>query len=208
MQKTFIQKRSMFLDLRIRLTKQSIIFLLDALAECLENASFMSYNNETGFPGATTSSASMGDIITATTETSVWWPVDDPCSNYTVLDQPWRNVANGKNYAHKCDDEYDGFVKQWYRLIGGAGTGIPSTCQATNHCGAYVPIYLNGDLPNATGAVVTIPLCGTHVNGCCDPDWPTYNIPHSLRAKHCGGYFVYELEPTTGCYAAYCGTDL
>ncbi|XP_013415746.1 uromodulin-like [Lingula anatina] len=140
---------------------------------------------------------------------NITWPADDPCSNYTVLNDSWRNVAQGKNYLSnfKCDGVTAGFVKDWYRFMGPAGTILATECQPVQHCGTYVPLYLNGTVPNVPGDVWNVTLCATSAYGCCAYAWAAVYTPPFVTVKNCGDYFVYELKPATGCYTAYCGSD-
>ncbi|XP_077175125.1 uromodulin-like [Paroedura picta] len=116
----------------------------------------------------------------------------DPCSNYTVLDQPWRSTSYGA--GSNCDSDKRG----WYRFVGQGGERMPEACVPMYKCNTDAPMWLNGLHPITNDGIVTRVACA-HWNGnCCL--WST-----SVQVKACvGGYFVYKLEGTPACSLTYC----
>ncbi|CAF3623185.1 unnamed protein product [Rotaria sp. Silwood1] len=78
-----------------------------------------------------------------------------PCSSYTTIDDPSRNIAQSSLFG-SCDNgspfnaSNDG---SWIRFIGTGGTIIPLAAPAQGHCGAYVGGWFNGTLPTTVGTV-------------------------------------------------------
>ncbi|KAL1257768.1 hypothetical protein QQF64_011012 [Cirrhinus molitorella] len=126
-------------------------------------------------------------------------PSDDPCYNYTVLDDPWRATDYHQNDSFlMCDQSVNWFG--WYRLfIHGQSTQMPDTCVDMNKCGTHAPLWLNGAHPNVEDGVVTRDICGHWSNDCC------YFKSTPIRVKAClGNYYVYEFVEPSFCYLAYC----
>uniref|UniRef100_A0A9J8BT86 UMOD/GP2/OIT3-like D8C domain-containing protein n=1 Tax=Cyprinus carpio carpio TaxID=630221 RepID=A0A9J8BT86_CYPCA len=125
------------------------------------------------------------------------YPSLDPCSNYTVLDEPWRATRNQSSVYYMCD----GCVtwSGWYRLfINGLNAQIPDTCVAQYSCGTDIPLWIRGGHPRVQDGVVTRDVCGHWNNDCC------YNGSYPIKVKACpGNYYVYELISPTKC-SAYC----
>jgi hypothetical protein len=126
-----------------------------------------------------------------------------PCTSYTTINDPTRNVANTGTYG-TCDRgplfnaSNDG---SWIRFVGTGGTTIPMTSPGTSHCGGYLSGWFNGTLPNSSSV-------GTVFNGtvCFDGDafsCLTYVI---VSVANCGGFYVYLLPPVGVCNARYCTT--
>ncbi|XP_048342926.1 uromodulin-like isoform X2 [Sphaerodactylus townsendi] len=116
----------------------------------------------------------------------------DPCSNYIVLDQPWRSTSYGQ--GKNCDSDKRG----WYRFVGQGGERMPEACVPIYKCNTDAPLWLDGSHPNENAGIVTRVACA-HWNGkCCQ--WST-----SVQVKACiGGYYVYKLEGTPTCSLSYC----
>ncbi|XP_058605514.1 deleted in malignant brain tumors 1 protein-like isoform X2 [Onychostoma macrolepis] len=125
-------------------------------------------------------------------------PSDDPCYNYTVLDDPWRATDYQNNLVLMCDQHVNWFG--WYRLfIHGQSVQMPDTCVDMNKCGTRAPLWLNGGHPKVEDGVVTRGVCGHWSNNCCSFS------STSIRVKACpGNYFVYEFVEPSDCYLAYC----
>uniref|UniRef100_A0A8C6L7B2 Oncoprotein induced transcript 3 n=1 Tax=Nothobranchius furzeri TaxID=105023 RepID=A0A8C6L7B2_NOTFU len=127
------------------------------------------------------------------------WGSLDPCSAYISLNEPWRNTdfsVNQSSSGPLCDSHMSG---EWYRFTGMAGDAMPTFCIPENHCGTHAPIWLNGSHPQLHEGTVTLPVCATFNNNCCQ--WNT-----SADVKACpGGYFVYRLLRPSVCFHVYCG---
>ncbi|KAG1955861.1 pancreatic secretory granule membrane major glycoprotein GP2-like [Pimephales promelas] len=125
----------------------------------------------------------------------------DPCYNYTVLDNPWRSINNKVNSSSSSSHKYDSVSwSGWYRLfINSTSAHIPDTCVARYSCGTYIPLWIRGGHPTVTDGVVTRDVCGYSYNYCCS--FGSYPI----KVKACpGDYYVYELVRPTHYPSAYC----
>ncbi|KAL3972206.1 muscleblind [Sarotherodon galilaeus] len=123
----------------------------------------------------------------------------DPCSAYISLNEPWRNTdyhVNQSSGVPLCDSQVSG---EWYRFTGMAGDAMPTFCISENHCGTHAPIWLNGSHPKLHEGIITLPVCASFSNNCCQ--WNA-----SVDVKACpGGYFVYRLPRPSVCFHVYCG---
>ncbi|XP_019725922.1 oncoprotein-induced transcript 3 protein [Hippocampus comes] len=123
----------------------------------------------------------------------------DPCSAYISLNEPWRNTEyhiNQSSGSPLCDSHMSG---EWYRFTGMAGDAMPTFCISENHCGSHAPIWLNGSHPQLQEGIVTLPVCASFGDDCCQ--WNG-----SVDVKACtGGYFVYRLPRPSVCFHVYCG---
>ncbi|XP_073503722.1 uromodulin-like isoform X2 [Phyllobates terribilis] len=120
----------------------------------------------------------------------------DPCSNHTVLDEPWRSTSNMYDYRYNCDNYKYG----WYRFIGNGGVRMPESCAPENGCGTHAAMWLSGTHPMLRDGVVYHTVCASWNGFCCY--WSS-----SVQIKACsGGYHVYKLEgtPSGFCYLSYC----
>ncbi|XP_033762945.1 oncoprotein-induced transcript 3 protein-like [Pecten maximus] len=86
----------------------------------------------------------------------------------------------------------------WYRVTNGGGEDLELVTkpQHINMCGTSFPIWMNGTHPTG-GSVVNRTACQHGIEGSCIHQ---YNI----SVKHCDSYFVYKLQKTLICDAAYC----
>ncbi|PIO25990.1 hypothetical protein AB205_0080660, partial [Aquarana catesbeiana] len=127
----------------------------------------------------------------------------DPCSNHTVLNDPWRSTSNTYNYNYwyywyHCDYGLSG----WYRFKGEYDQQIPEHCIPQYSCGTAVPIWMNGSHPTVSDGIVNRTACSNWYEGCC-----TY--PYNISVKMCpGGFYVYKLQRPPSCDFAYCTDDL
>uniref|UniRef100_A0A8C1TX19 ZP domain-containing protein n=1 Tax=Cyprinus carpio TaxID=7962 RepID=A0A8C1TX19_CYPCA len=117
----------------------------------------------------------------------------DPCYNYTILDEYWRDIAN---YYYSSGNDSLVEWRGWYRLyLGGLSAQMSEWCVSTTHCGGETGLSLNGSHPRLQDGVVTREVVGTN-------DWVwmwsssscgSYKS-NSIRVKACpGDYYVYEL---------------
>ncbi|XP_067226364.1 uncharacterized protein [Chanodichthys erythropterus] len=131
----------------------------------------------------------------------------DPCNNYNILDNHWRNTLNYwyvRGYVSAHDDtlvEWDG----WYRLfINGSSAQMPEWCASFMACGGYTALYLGGSHPRLEDGVVTHEIFGSRYDQCrsyrSDP----------IQVKACpGNYYVYKfIRPPLSIPApAYCAVS-
>ncbi|XP_039503057.1 uncharacterized protein LOC120459701 isoform X2 [Pimephales promelas] len=128
----------------------------------------------------------------------------DPCYNYTVLDNPWRSINNTIHYSSSSSSfKYDsdsGSWSGWYRLfINGMSAHIPDTCVPWYSCGTLRTLWIRGGHPTVTDGVVTRELCGHSGSFCCS------HRSYPIKVKACpGDYYVYELIRPTVSISAYC----
>ncbi|XP_073491124.1 uromodulin-like [Aquarana catesbeiana] len=124
----------------------------------------------------------------------------DPCSNHTVLNDPWRSTSNTYNYSYWNSNWYhcDNGLSGWYRFKGEYDQQIPEYCIPQQSCGTYIPIWMNGSHPTVSDGIVNRTACSNYYEGCC-----TY--PYNISVKMCpGGFYVYKLQSTPSCNFAYC----
>ncbi|XP_016378483.1 adhesion G protein-coupled receptor L4-like [Sinocyclocheilus rhinocerous] len=148
-------------------------------------------------PAAVTNISSTHTTVTPETSPAVYSSID-PCSNYTVLDDPWRANSSRLSSSYKCDSDLTS--SSWYRLfINNMSAHIPDTCVAQYSCGTAAPLWIRGGHPTVEDGVVTRDVCGHWHNYCCF----FWSFP--IKVKACpGNYYVYELVRPTFCYSAYC----
>ncbi|KAL7869927.1 hypothetical protein AOLI_G00139150 [Acnodon oligacanthus] len=123
-------------------------------------------------------------------------PGYDPCSNYTVLDQPWR--ATNQSWYYACDQYFE--WSGWYRLLYyGMNIRMPERC--SSGCSTIIALWLNGSHPQVQDGIVTRQICGNTGGSCCNSIYSTI----SIRVKACPGNFsVYEFVEPVYCFSAYC----
>lgn len=141
-------------------------------------------------------SATLASVVTSTI--SIGSQTGAPCSSYTTINDPTRNI----NYkgGSACDrvslfNATDG--GSWIRFIGTGGTTIPTTPIIKAACGAYVPGWHNGTLP---------PNVGDIVNGtiCFSVDYILCISTLGTTIVNCGGFYIYLLLPSAICSSRYC----
>ena len=120
----------------------------------------------------------------------------DPCSSYTELHQPDRNIGHvNPDGSGICDNA---ITIQWYRFVGAAGTSLPETCPPTNRCKAHAPGWLEVGHPTVADGEVTRKVCYTWNGNCC-------NWSNNIQVVNCGDFYVYKLVPPSACQLRYCG---
>ncbi|KAG9262761.1 hypothetical protein AMEX_G24606, partial [Astyanax mexicanus] len=138
-------------------------------------------------------------IAPSSTQPTTTPATDDPCYNYTALDQPWR--ATNASRLRICDDYFN--WNGWYRLLYyGMNIRMPESCTNYSSCGTYITFWLNGSHPQISDGIISRQACGSR-SGCCQ--WSV-----SIRVKACpGNYYVYEFVSPNVFRAAYCaGTQI
>ncbi|XP_036413134.1 uromodulin-like [Colossoma macropomum] len=121
---------------------------------------------------------------------------NDPCNNYTSLDQPWR--ATNATGLWICDRFFN--WNGWYRLLyNEMSVRMPESCVNQSRCGTDIALWLNGSHPQIEDGIVTRGVCGSSGSDCC------YYRSTPIRVKACpGNYYVYEFVRPDSCVAAYC----
>ncbi|XP_037399197.1 uromodulin-like [Pygocentrus nattereri] len=121
---------------------------------------------------------------------------DDPCNNYTALDNPWR-ATNTTTQLNICDRPFN--WTGWYRMLYyGMNIRMPQSCVNEYRCGTDITLWLNDPHPQIVDGIVNCRVCGSSGSDCCA------SVSTPIRVKACpGSYYVYEFVKTT-CSAAYC----
>ncbi|CAF1087863.1 unnamed protein product [Adineta ricciae] len=122
-----------------------------------------------------------------------------PCTSYTVIDDPLRNVAS-PSIGGTCDTGpffNTSIGGRWTRFVGTGGTMIPVTSVGTQHCGAYLTTWINGTLPTTSNVIVNSTVCTDGIAVPC-----LGQLPVSLIK--CNTFYVYFLSPLPYCNARYC----
>ncbi|XP_036413141.1 adhesion G protein-coupled receptor L4-like [Colossoma macropomum] len=137
-------------------------------------------------------------LITTITQTNTQnnSTFDDPCNNYTALDNPWR-ATNTTIQLDICDRPFN--WTGWYRMLYyGMNIRMPQSCVNEYRCGTDITLWLNDPHPQIVDGIVTRRVCGRSGTDCCA------SVSTPIRVKACpGNYYVYEFVKTT-CSAAYC----
>ena len=134
------------------------------------------------------------------------------CSNYHLLDEPWRKVSVenwGLNeLTYKCDSSWS--TEGWKRFAESIGGRMPESCPPSSHrCGAEAPGWLAGYHPEAPGLYAgshpttvgnksSALVCFRNFGYCCF-DYV------SVQVSNCGLYYVYNLPYPNNCNYVYCG---
>ena len=128
----------------------------------------------------------------------------DVCSNitYTTIDDIRRSTAYDTT-TDLCDR---GVIKDgsWYRFKSAAGDKMPESNPGTNHCGTFIPIWMNGNHPARLGETVSRDACAPvpfrRPPGC--------GVEFAIKVVNCGGFFLYQLKEPKYCNYAYCAGRL
>ncbi|TRY86095.1 hypothetical protein DNTS_030184, partial [Danionella cerebrum] len=121
--------------------------------------------------------------------------VSEPCTSYTVLDQPWRSNPYSPSNM-RCDSSVS--WSGWYRLfINNVRAHISESSKSWRQCGTDITLWLRGGHPNVSDGVVTREICSGFDFDC---RWL-----FTVKVKACAGnYYVYELvKPSVSC-SGYC----
>ena len=122
-----------------------------------------------------------------------------PCTSYTVIDDPLRNVATS-SIGGTCDAGpffNTSIGGRWIRFVGTGGTMMPLTSVGSQHCGAYLTTWFNGTLPTTSNVIVNSTICTDGLIGSC-----LTVLPISLIK--CNDFYVYFLPALPYCNARYC----
>jgi hypothetical protein len=124
---------------------------------------------------------------------------DTPCSSYTVIDDPSRNVG-GFGTGGICDAGplfNTSIGGNWIRFIGQGGLIMPMTSPGMSHCGAFLAGWFNGTLPSTVQTITNGNVCFESYAGLC-----TFVVP--IQVVNCATFYVYFLPPLIVCNARYC----
>ncbi|XP_066302881.1 von Willebrand factor D and EGF domain-containing protein-like [Branchiostoma lanceolatum] len=127
----------------------------------------------------------------------------DPCSNdtYVEINDPHRSILYepGAGDVLLCDNTLS---PGWYRFTAHVGGMMPESCVDQYHCGTQIPIWMSGTHPT-NDQIKDVDACMNYgvPNNCCP-----FTLP--IRVKKCTEegeiFYVYHLQPSTGCSMAYC----
>ena len=120
------------------------------------------------------------------------------CSSYTQLSDANRASGKPRGNILKCDRNDLSASPSWYRFTDAAGTRMPTSPVAINHCGTHAPGWLNGQHPKKEDGVVTRKVCFHWSNNNCH--WSI-----NINVRNCGAFYVYKLPRTPHCHLRYCG---
>lgn len=126
-----------------------------------------------------------------------------PCSSYTTIDDPSRNV-NYTGALWPCDNlplfNTSNGGCAWIRFVGSGGELLASNSPDRFRCGAYMPIWTNGTLPTIIGTrgnliiIFSTPIMDLYL-----PNVPTGNVMYCP-----GNFYIYCLIPPVLCNARFC----
>ncbi|XP_065118800.2 uncharacterized protein [Paramisgurnus dabryanus] len=114
----------------------------------------------------------------------------DPCFNYNMLDDYWRDIHQTQSNNLGNDDrlvEWNG----WYRLyLNGQSAQMSEVCTTYTGCGGDTGLYLSDSHPRIEDGEVTLEALGTFI-------WYFYMCgayrTHPIQVKACpGDYYVYK----------------
>jgi hypothetical protein len=138
-----------------------------------------------------------------TSSISIGSQTGGPCSGYTQIDDPTRNVNFTEGYNF-CDNNYLFNTSNggaWIRFVGTGGTTIPTSSVDLNHCGAYLSGWYNSTLPVTTNMIINGTVCFNFYAS-------SYAYAVDISVALCSGsptnYYVYFLPPIGICSARYC----
>ena len=121
-------------------------------------------------------------------------PLPSQCTSYVTVTDATRNIAYAGSST--CDS---GLATNWYRLMGAAGTMMPTTPPPYSRCGTDAPGWLNGAHPTVPGDNVARTVCFNWSGNTCM--WS-----RSIQVTNCNGFYVYQWGPSPVCNLRYCGT--
>uniref|UniRef100_A0A3B4DKV2 ZP domain-containing protein n=1 Tax=Pygocentrus nattereri TaxID=42514 RepID=A0A3B4DKV2_PYGNA len=120
----------------------------------------------------------------------------DPCKNYRVINDYWRNTRSTDTNSRGHDDTVVEW-KGWYRLyIEGKSAQLAETlwCKSYTTCGGYTTLWLGGSHPRLEDGIITQEIYKSdnyywwYYNQC------SFTRSSSVQVKACpGDYYVYKL---------------
>lgn len=139
-------------------------------------------------------------VVTVGSTVSIGSQTGLPCSSYTTIDDPSRNIGP-TGLAGPCDNSpifntTNGGA--WIRFVGSGGTMMPTTTAGVNRCGGFLAGWFNGTLPSVPGAQNNGSVCFTNYGLTCV-------ISMDVSIAYCsGGFYIYFLPPVPICNSRYC----
>ncbi|CAF0923550.1 unnamed protein product [Adineta ricciae] len=126
-----------------------------------------------------------------------------PCTSYTSIDDPTRNVAyTGQSYG--CDNGPIFNASNhgaWIRFVGSSGDIVVQTPVQQYKCSAFLQIWFNGTLPTTLGTSSNGTMCFSSGIFTCFSNY-------TAEVNYCiGGFYIYLLKPSVFCSARYCTTS-
>ena len=112
--------------------------------------------------------------------------------------------------GRKCDFRFPPSTKYWYRFQGNAGTAMPDSCVAKNHCSTRFPGWLSTSGHTASalqGIQKDQKVCFSEAENvsesekCCS----SFITAANVYVRNCGRFFVYKLPGAPLCHVRYCG---
>ncbi|KAI7796907.1 hypothetical protein IRJ41_009135 [Triplophysa rosa] len=114
----------------------------------------------------------------------------DPCYNYTIINDFWRDVRQNQYYSNN-DNLVD--WNGWYRFyLNGASAQMSEWCVSYAGCGGETALFLSGSHPKLEDVVVTRAVSGNY-------QWNYYSQCGNqqlspIQVKACPGhYYIYKL---------------
>ncbi|XP_057184221.1 alpha-tectorin-like [Triplophysa rosa] len=165
---------------------------------------YFAYCADDGNSSTTPTPTPTTETVTVPTTT-----ISDPCSDYNIIDEYWRDIHLNSFLDYGHDDslvEWNG----WYRLyLNGESAQMSEGCVSNMGCGGETGLYLSGSHPQLEDGVVTRDVMGKNMwwwyNNQCD-----HYRSNPIQVKACpGGYYVYELiTPDLSIYKpSYCAVS-
>jgi hypothetical protein len=122
-----------------------------------------------------------------------------PCTSYTTINDPSRNVAQSGLYG-SCDvgplfNASNG--GSWIRFVGPGGTIISLAPPNVTRCGGYLTGWFDGTLPTTLGSTINASVYFSN---------PLTIFPFcvTVSVTQCSGFYVYFLPPAPACNGRYC----
>ena len=130
--------------------------------------------------------------------------IPEGCQDYKVLDNPKRKATYSTPSGQwKCDQTgYSNISPDWkgpgwYRFAINVGSKIPEHTVGGERCNTGGSGWLQGNHPITVGETKTAKVCFNGVYGIC-------NWSATIKIRHCGSYFIYNLPDAPHCNLGYC----
>ncbi|CAF4148054.1 unnamed protein product [Adineta steineri] len=137
----------------------------------------------------------IGQISATTSNAS---PLSYQCYNYTLINDPTRNV--NVTTGNTCDQSLFSSGAMWVLFVGVGGTQIPTSPVGAYRCGTSATGWYSGQMPTGVDTTINGTVCFTFGSSNCT--WS-----NSISVTNCGSYYVYQLGAPPGCSMRYC-TDI
>jgi hypothetical protein len=125
-------------------------------------------------------------------------PLPIQCASYTVNNDPTRNIAASNGTI--CDQTiFSNLNSTWVRFESPAGTIIPTSAPAENHCHTQATGWMSTRYPPVIGLTLHATVCYNSVSNNC-----AYS--NSILVTKCNGFYVFALTAPPKCNLRYCTT--